>query len=476
MALEHGVYTKEIDTAGFAVVEADTAIPYIVGLAPVNMTDPENVNQVVLCNNLIEFTEAFGTSKDLMKYTLVQAAKVYFTLYGTGPVFMVNVLDPKNHITAETTETLEVLEGKTALKAEGVMHDSIKITDNASSTVLTLGTDYILKFDDSGYTSIYVMTPHDKIDVTFKTLDTEKITKDEIIGGVDPVTYKRKGMELIHEAFPKYRKVPGIILAPGYSHDSEVAAIMETKTKNINGVFQAQAIIDCPSDKRYRDIPDWKNENNIVDEDITAVYGLVKFGDDVYYQSLHIAALMSTIDTAQGQVPSESPSNKNYKMDGFVIKVGTEYEKINLDLTQANYLNENGIVTALNFINGWTAWGNYNTCYPSRTDIKDSYLPVKRMFKWAANTLILSTWQFVDRKFTNVLRDSINLTVEDWLKGMNGTHLYGSSIALREEDNPLSDMQKGKFTWHIDMSPILPLQAQIYEFEYNLDYLQNYYS
>lgn len=93
------VYTKEIDTAGFAVVEADTAIPYIVGLAPVNMTDPENVNQVVLCNNLIEFTEAFGNIKDLMKYTLVQAAKVYFTLYGTGPVFMVNVLDPKNHIT-----------------------------------------------------------------------------------------------------------------------------------------------------------------------------------------------------------------------------------------------------------------------------------------------------------------------------------------------------------------------------------------
>lgn len=59
------------------------------------------------------------------------------------------------------------------------------------------------------------------------------------------------------------------------------------------------------------------------------------------------------------------------------------------------------------------------------------------MFKWVTNTLILSTWQFVDRN-TNVLRDSINLTVEDWLKGMNGTHLYGSSIALREEDNPLS--------------------------------------
>lgn len=475
MALEHGVYTKEKDTAGFSVVEADTAIPYIVGLAPVNMSDPENVNKIIMCNKLEEFIEAFGSSKDLMAYTLVQAAKVYFELYGTGPMMLVNVLDPKKHMGTEKTETLEVADNKTVLAVEGVMQDTVKIKDSASSTNLTIGIDYILKFNDSGHTEIYVMTAHNKIDVTYKALDPSKVTKDEIIGGVDPVTYKRKGMELIHEVFPKYRKVPGIILAPGYSHDSEVAAVMETKTKNISGLFQAQAIIDSPIDKRYRDIPEWKNENNIIDEDIIAVYGLVKLGDDIYYQSLHLAALMSTIDTEQGQVPSESPSNKNYKMDSLVIKEGREYVKINLDFTQANYLNENGIVTALNFINGWTSWGNFNTCYPSRTDVKDMYISVKRMFKWAANSLILSTWQFVDRKFTNVLRDSINSTVEDWLKGMNGTHLYGSSISLRAEDNTLTDMQKGKFKWNIAMSPILPLQAQIYEFEYSLDYLQNYY-
>ena len=476
MALEHGVYIRENDTAGFAIVEADTAIPFVVGKAPINMTDLENVNKVIMCNNLTEFTEAFGTSKDLMTYTLVQAAKVYFELYGTGPLMLVNVLDPKTHMSIEKTETLDVIDGKTVLKIEGVMQDSVKITDNASSANLILGTDYILKFDDSGYTEIYVMSSRNKLDVAYKAFETSKVTKDEIIGGVDPVTYKRKGMELIHEVFPKYRKVPGIILAPGYSHDSEVAAVMETKTKNISGLFQAHAIIDCPADKKYREIPEWKNENNIVDEDITAVYGLIKLGDDVYYQSLHLAALMSTIDTDQGQVPSESPSNKNYKMDSLVIEEAGEYVKINLDFTQANYLNENGIVTALNFINGWTAWGNFNTCYPSRTDVKDMYISVKRMFKWVANSLILSTWQFVDRKFTNVLRDSINMTVEDWLKGMNGTHLYGSSIALRAEDNPLTDMQKGIFKWYITMSPILPLQAQIYALEYNLDYLKNYYS
>ena len=104
MALEHGIYTREIDTAGFSMVSVDTAIPFIVGTAPINMKDTKNVNNVVFCNNLAEFTEAFGSSNNLMDYTLVQAAKVYFTLYGVGPVFMVNVLDPKNHASALINE------------------------------------------------------------------------------------------------------------------------------------------------------------------------------------------------------------------------------------------------------------------------------------------------------------------------------------------------------------------------------------
>ena len=477
MAIQHGIYINEIDTKSFSIVAADTAIPFIVGTAPVNMTaDPENVNKVILCNNLTEFVEAFGTSKDIMKYTLVQAAKVYFTLYGTGPIICVNVLDPKKHTTAEETKELKVEEEKAVLEVEGVLLDKIKVKNKGASTELVLDTDYMLQFNSDGYVEIHMLTAATDLDVTYKALDPSKVTKDEIIGGVDPITFKRKGMELIHESFSKYRKVPGIIHAPGYSHHSDVAAVMETKTKGISGVFQSHAIIDTPHDINYREIPEWKNSKNIVDEDIIATYGLVQLGDDIYYQSLHLGALMSTVDSNEGGVPSESPSNKNYKMDSLVIEEGGKYVKINLDLTQANYLNENGIVTALNFINGWTAWGNYNTSYPSRTDIKDKFIPVKRMFKWAGNTLILSTWQFIDKKFTNVRRDAINLTIGDWLKGMNGEHLYGSKVELREEDNPLTQLQDGVFKWHIDFSPIIPMQAAIYAFEYNLEDLQSYYN
>ena len=474
MALEHGIYTREIDTAGFSMVSVDTAIPFIVGTAPINMKDTKNVNNVVFCNNLAEFTEAFGSSNNLMDYTLVQAAKVYFTLYGVGPVFMVNVLDPKKHASAVITEEVAVTDKKAVIETEGILQDTLKITNKASSVELVKGTDYYVSYDEDGYVEIYLVNEAD-IKVEYKKLDPSKVTKEDIIGGVDPVTYDRKGLELIHEAFVKYRKTVGVVMAPGYSHLSDIIAVMETKTKNISGAFQAHAIIDCPADKKYKEIPEWKNSLNIVDEDIIGTYGLVRLGDEYYYQSLHLGALMASVDNKAGGVPSESPSNKNYKMDGLFIKTADGFEKINLDLTQANYLNENGIVTALNFVNGWTSWGNYNTCYPSRTDIKDSYVPVKRMFKWAANTLILSTWQFIDRKFTNVLRDSINMTVEDWLKTLTGNHLYDAKIELREESNSLSDMQKGKFTWHIDFSPILPFQAGVYELEYNLNDITNYY-
>lgn len=474
MALEHGIYTREIDTAGFSMISVDTAIPFIVGTAPINMKDTKNVNEVVFCNNLSEFTKAFGTSKNLMDYTLVQAAKVYFTLYGVGPVFMVNVLDPKKHTSSVITEAVIVNEKKAVIKQEGVLLDTLKIKNKSTSTELVEETDYFTSFDENGYVEIFLVNEVE-IEAEYKKLDPSKVTKDDIIGGVDPATYDRKGLELIHEAFVKYRKTVGVILTPGYSHLPEVIAVMETKTKNISGAFQAHAVIDCPSDKKYREIPEWKNSMNIVDEDVIATYGMIKLGDEYFHQSLHLGALMASVDNKAGGVPSESASNKNYKMDGLVIKTNEGYEKVNLDLTQANYLNENGIVTALNFVNGWTSWGNYNTCYPSRTDVKDTYIPVKRMFKWAANTLILSTWQFIDRKFTNVLRDSINMTVEDWLKTLTGSHLYNGKIELREEDNSLADMQLGKFTWHIDFSPILPFQAGVYELEYNLNDITNYY-
>ena len=51
-------------------------------------------------------------------------------------------------------------------------------------------------------------------------------------------------MELIRQVYPKLGVVPGLLLAPGWSQDSEVGIALAAKAANINGVFKAMAILD----------------------------------------------------------------------------------------------------------------------------------------------------------------------------------------------------------------------------------------
>ena len=64
-------------------------------------------------------------------------------------------------------------------------------------------------------------------------------------------------------------------------------------------------------------------------------------------------------------------------MDSCVTDDGRE---VDLGLETANYLNGQGIVTALNWTGGWRAWGNRTGAYPDNTDVKDKFISVRRIF------------------------------------------------------------------------------------------------
>ena len=50
MAYNHGVKTSEVATSLLPPVQSDSGIPFIVGTAPINMTeDVTNVNKPTLC-------------------------------------------------------------------------------------------------------------------------------------------------------------------------------------------------------------------------------------------------------------------------------------------------------------------------------------------------------------------------------------------------------------------------------------------
>jgi phage tail sheath protein FI len=312
--------------------------------------------------------------------------------------------------------------------------------------------------------------------ISYTKLNPDAVNSDDIVGGIDVTTGETEGLELVSKIYPLFRLVPGQILAPGWSGDPVVAAVMHAKTKNINGVFQATAIADIPTTgtaavKQYTQAPAWKNDNNYVDEQLIVCWPKVSLGGKQFHLSTQLAGICCQTDAANDDIPYVSPSNKSLQANAAVTADGKE---IYLDLSQANYLNGEGIVTALNFIGGWKAWGNRTGAYPGITDIKDTYIPVRRMFNWIANTLILTHWQKVDgpitRRFVESLVDSANI----WLNGLAAREMIlGGRVAFLEEENPTTDLLNGVFRLHYYVAPPAPAENIEEVIEYDTSYFKS---
>ena len=122
--------------------------------------------------------------------------------------------------------------------------------------------------------------------------------------------------------------------------------------------------------------------------------------------------------------------------------VTADGSEVVMDIQQANYLNENGVVTALNFFNGFVSWGNYTACYPANTDVTDYFYCINRMFKWVAKTLILTYWNYI-----------------------------GGRVEFDASENIESQLKAGIVRFHIYMTPPSPMQKMDFVLEYDLSYL-----
>ena len=162
---------------------------------------------------------------------------------------------------------------------------------------------------------------------------------------------------------------------------------------------------------------------------------MVKQGEKIYHMSTQLLGVISTIDsTDEDGVPYQSPSNKSMQIEGLCLEDGSE---VVMEPEQANYLNGQGIVTALNFIGGWKAWGNNTACYPADTDAKDRFIPLRRMFNWHAATFIQTYWQKVDNPTNRRLIDSVIDSENIRLNGLAAREvILGGRIAFLESENP----------------------------------------
>lgn len=474
MSYRHGIYGSEVPTSLIPMTNTDACLPVVFGTAPIHLASfPAEANTPVLCYDYAEAVAAFGYSDDWDKYTLCEFMKSHFALFNMAPVVFINVFDQAQHKENVASETVTLTDGTGAIDNIVYLPSLVVKADNE---VLTKNIDYTASYSQEGKVIINAVPGGaienaESITVAYDKLKPEEVTADDIIGGIDISTGKTEGLELINDIFPKFGLIPGQIIAPKWSTNPEVAAVLKAKT-TVNGIFKAMALNDIPTEtiKKYTAASEWKNSNNYNDNRQILCWPKVRLSDKQYHLSTQLAGVICKLASENGDVPYKSPSNKSLQANGACLADGTE---ITLGPEKANYLNGQGILTALNFIGGWKTWGNRTCCYPSNTDPKDSFIPVRVMFNWVNNTLITTFWSKIDDPTNKRLIETIVDSANVWLNGLTSRQfLLGGRVEFRADENPTTDLIDGIIKFHVYLTPPTPAR----EIEFIQEFDINYYS
>ena len=439
---QHGVYNQEQATSLTTPIQSSAALQVIFGTAPVHLADDPTkaANTPKLCYSFAECQAAVGYSDDFKNFTLCQSIDANFRVFNNAPIVLVNVLDPDNskHTKSNSEESCTVTNGQAVYKKPYVLLHTMVVKKDSSP--LEADVDYTAAHDDDGNVVITMISE----------------------------TGKETGLELVRQIYPKLGLTPGLLLAPGWSHDPVVAAALQAKTTKVNGNFDCNTYLDIAADSTgatvYTAVKTAKEKLGAGSSHAAVFWPKGAVGEKIYCLSAMAAAETAATDAANGDVPHESPSNKDLKITATVLDDGTE---VALDQEQANLLNGQGVITAIN-ANGFKLWGNNTAAYPSTTDPKDRWLAVRRFFDWDGNNFILTYFQKVDKpgnkRLIQSIVDSQNIIGNGYVAR---DYCAGYRLEFKEDENPITDLLDGKLTTHTYLAPYIPAEKIVNIREYD---------
>lgn len=470
----HGVRVVEEGTDLAAPINGSVGLQVVFGTAPINLADNPNaaVNVPVLCYNFQEAKSRLGYSEDFEHYTLCQSMYASFLAYGVAPVVFINVLDPARHKKANETKDHRIINGQAVVEETGILKDSVKV--KAGEDLLTEGVDYLLSFNAEGHLVITLLSDRamavTDVNVESVSIDPSAVTKEDIIGGYDTKTGKESGLEVLRQVYPRTGMAAALLLAPGWSHDPEVGAVIISKCECINGVFMAECLLDLDTTKTklYTDVPGVKEESGYQDKHAIALWPMVRVGEKKLYYSAMFGAMAQYTDASNDNVPSLYLSNKPLYVDNAVLEDGTE---VFMDREQANTLNGAGIVTLISE-GSWRSWGNNTSIFPEVKDTKDRWIACRRMFTWVSNSLITIYHDRVDSpanyRLIESICDSENIRLNSYV---SDGKLAGGRIIYNEDENIAENILTGQVIFHIYIAVFTPAEDIVFILKFDPDLL-----
>jgi phage tail sheath protein FI len=105
------------------------------------------------------------------------------------------------------------------------------------------------------------------------------------------------------------------------------------------------------------------------------------------------------------------------------------------------------------------------------------FIPVRRMFDYIGNTIVLTIWQFLDEPGNRRLIDAIVNSLQLWLDSLTNTQaLIGARLEFRQDENPTVNLLNGHYVFHVYFAGTTPAEWLDFRLEYDISYLQNLFT
>ena len=226
---DHGVFVSQQATSVSTPVLADSGIPFAIGTAPVqSAAAPGKTGIPVLCTSWDEAVEQLGYSDDWKTYSLCEVMYSHFKLYASQPLILYNLLDPAEMDAEVAAQDYPVDDHQVALPLEAIASSivvQVPGEEPESPTTLVEGTDYAVRYNSDDNACIVELLGDsasyeaETLNIAYSKVDGSGIEAADVAMAVDAVDLCMTELGVI----------PDLLIAPGWSGDTEVAAVMAAK-------------------------------------------------------------------------------------------------------------------------------------------------------------------------------------------------------------------------------------------------------
>lgn len=439
MAFHHGSETTRVNGGSVAVSTVDGAIIGIVGTAPMGA-----VNELTVCLTKKDFAK-FGTILG-QGFTLSDAFDI-LARYASGQVYVVNVLDPAKHRTSVDNEPLTL--DTNTLMAQTAKQGLLSLSLTAETGSLNEGTDYTVNLQTG---EITFARYQENARASYVYADPTKVTEDDIKGGVDSLTGKRKGFELLRDGFNLFGADAKILICPEYDKTASCAAALATLADQMH----AKAYIQLPKgtslSKAIAGRGPMGTINASASNENVRHFFPYAIGSTNSLESLatHAAGLRMKVDVDHGYWFSTS----NRELSGVIGMEIPLTARVDDLQSETNRLNAVGITTIFNsFGTGFRLWGNRSSNFPTVTHIS-CFEVASRTGDIIDESIRQAELQFIDKPIDDALIDSFIETIDTFLRSQKS--LVGYSVSLDYEYDLVDAFSQGQVPLIYDYTPKIP--------------------